>query len=145
MVSTSSAEVEYRSLTSTCKELWWVSYVLKDLQVNVQLPMTLFCDNKSAIMIANNSYQHERTKHIKTDIHFTRDQISMGFLTLSHINSVTQLAEMFTKPLPKHILIYQVGSCSISNLRRRGRGACIGNESYSFMYYLLAISNSIFR
>ena len=76
-----------------------MGFLCSQLQVDVQLPMTLFCDNKSAIMIANNSYQREQTKHIETDIHFTRNQISVGFLTLSHINSATQLADMFTKLL----------------------------------------------
>ena len=35
----------------------------------------LFCDNKSAIMLASDSVLHERSKHIKVDIHFIREKV----------------------------------------------------------------------
>ena len=53
-VSRSSTEAEYRSMAATTCELLWLSYLLKDLKINVQGLVTLFCDNKSAQMIAAN-------------------------------------------------------------------------------------------
>lgn len=64
-------EGKYPSLATTSKELLWVSYVLKDLCVDIQSSNSLFCDNKYAIMIANNPCQRVGTKHIEIDVHFT--------------------------------------------------------------------------
>ncbi|GKC53963.1 retrovirus-related pol polyprotein from transposon TNT 1-94 [Tanacetum coccineum] len=47
-VPRSSTEAEYRSMTTTTCELLWLSFLLKDLGINVQFPITLFCDNKFA-------------------------------------------------------------------------------------------------
>jgi hypothetical protein len=37
--------------------------------------MRLYCDNKSAIGIAHNSVQHDRTKHVEVDKHFIKEKI----------------------------------------------------------------------
>lgn len=50
----SSTELEYRSMATTTCELVWLTYLLHDLQIPVQVPITLFCDNKVAQQIAAN-------------------------------------------------------------------------------------------
>ena len=47
-------------------------------------PVTLHCDNRSALHIARNPVFHERTKHIEVDCHFTRDKVMEGLLQLSY-------------------------------------------------------------
>lgn len=47
--------------------------------------MELFCDNKAAIQIAENSIFHDLTEHIKIDCHFVRDEIQKGFIKTMHI------------------------------------------------------------
>ena len=44
-VSRSSAEAEYRSLASTSCELLWISYILRDFDTIVPLPIPIWCDN----------------------------------------------------------------------------------------------------
>ncbi|GJX04059.1 retrovirus-related pol polyprotein from transposon TNT 1-94 [Tanacetum coccineum] len=51
-VSRSSTEAEYRSMAATTCELVWLTYLLKDLHINVQVPITLFC---GVIMIEPNT------------------------------------------------------------------------------------------
>ncbi|GKD69332.1 RNA-directed DNA polymerase, partial [Tanacetum coccineum] len=48
IVSRSSTKAEYRSMAARTYELVWLAYLLKDLHINVQVPITLFYDNKDA-------------------------------------------------------------------------------------------------
>lgn len=100
-VSRSSTEAEYRSMATTTCELLWLSFLLKDLHIPVKLPITLFCDNKSAQQIAANPCFHDRTKHMDIDCHFTREKIQDGFLQTAFIPSHLQLADIMTKALNK--------------------------------------------
>lgn len=72
VTSRSTAEAEYRALATTTCEVLWLHSLLKDLQVSISGPTTLFCDNKAAIDIAENPVYHARTKHIEIDCHFVR-------------------------------------------------------------------------
>lgn len=115
-VARSSAEAEYRALALTTCELLWLSYLLKDLQVQTLQPAHIFCDNQAAFHIANNPIFHERTKHIELDCHFIRDKISDGFLKLLPIRTHSQLADAFTKPLPANILFLLMSKMGILNI-----------------------------
>ncbi|GKB45962.1 hypothetical protein Tco_0896715 [Tanacetum coccineum] len=83
---------------TTC-ELVWLTYLLKDLHINVQVPITLFCDNKAAQQIAANPCYNERTKHLDIDSHFTGDKVQEGFLQTAYIPSHLQLADVMSKAL----------------------------------------------
>ena len=99
VTSKSSTEAEYRSMSQTTSEIVWLEGLLQDLDILVPRPISLFCDNKSAQYIAENEVFLERTKHLKLDCHYIRDHIVSAFISLSHINSSLQLADLMTKPL----------------------------------------------
>ena len=63
-------------------------------------PVTLHCDNQSALHIAKNSVFHERAKHIELDCHFTRDKVMEGLIELTYLPTSDQSADVFTKSLP---------------------------------------------
>ena len=48
-------------------ELLWLKIILDDLKIKWEGPMKLYYDKKSAINIAHNLVQHDRTKHIEID------------------------------------------------------------------------------
>lgn len=98
-VSKSTAEAEYRSMSYTSSEMIWVANLLKDLGIQVSLPIPLYCDNRAAEHIAQNLVYHERTKHLDIDCHFVRDKLQEGFLIPKHVRSGLQLADIMTKPL----------------------------------------------
>ncbi|RVW98037.1 Retrovirus-related Pol polyprotein from transposon RE1 [Vitis vinifera] len=100
-VARSSTEVEYRALADTTSELLWLRWLLKDLGVSTSSTTPLYCDNQSAIHIAHNDVFHERTKHIEIDCHFIRYHLVHGALKLFSVSSKDQLADIFTKSLPK--------------------------------------------
>ena len=68
---------------------------LKDYDVSLGT-VPLLCDNESAIKIANNPVQHNRTKHIDIRHHFLRDHVANGDIALTHVGTMAQLADIFT-------------------------------------------------
>lgn len=79
-VSKSSLEAEYRAMSQAASEVIWFVRLLEELGVASMKPVTLHCNNQSAIHIGKNPVFHERTKHIEIDCHFTRDKILEGLL-----------------------------------------------------------------
>ncbi|PON56572.1 hypothetical protein PanWU01x14_179850 [Parasponia andersonii] len=72
VVARSSAESEFKAMAQGVCELLWLKIILDDLKVKYEGPMKLYCDNKSAINIAHNPVQHDRTKHNEIDRHFIK-------------------------------------------------------------------------
>ena len=101
IVSRSSAEAECRSMAMTTCELTWLKALLESLGVSHLAPMSLHCDNQSALHMSQNPVFHERTKHIEVDCHFIRDAIVAGSITTKFVTSSLQLADIFTKALGK--------------------------------------------
>ncbi|KAG7560507.1 Retrotransposon gag domain [Arabidopsis thaliana x Arabidopsis arenosa] len=116
IVSKSSAEAEYRSMSMATDELVWLTNFLQELKVKLSKPTLLFCDNTAAIHIANNPVFHERTKHIEKDCHSVRERLLAGLFQLFHVPTDLQLADPFTKPLypaPFHRLFGKMGLLNI--------------------------------
>ncbi|GJW81432.1 ribonuclease H-like domain-containing protein [Tanacetum coccineum] len=61
-------------VSATC-EVIWVLKILKDLDLDGLVPVTLFCDNKSAIEIAANPVMYEKTKHFDIDVHLVKEKV----------------------------------------------------------------------
>jgi len=68
-------------------ELLWMKIILDDLKIKYEAHMGLVCDNKSAIIIAHNPIQHDRTKHIKIDRHFIKEKLDNGLIATEYIPS----------------------------------------------------------
>jgi len=98
-ISRSSSEVEYRALTNIACEVQWLQYLLTDLHHTASLPIHLYCDNQSAIKIAQNPTFHERTKHIEIDCHLIREKVQNGIIHLMPIASKDQWSDIHTKAL----------------------------------------------
>ncbi|XP_017221183.1 uncharacterized mitochondrial protein AtMg00810-like [Daucus carota subsp. sativus] len=122
-VSKSSSEAEYRAMAAAASEVTWAVRLLEDLGVTELKPVTLHCDNQSALYIAKNLVFHERTKHIELDCHFTRDKVLEALLQLTYLPTKSQLADVFTKVSPSvqfNSLLTKLGVCSSDTPNLRG-------------------------
>ncbi|GJU84131.1 hypothetical protein Tco_1291677 [Tanacetum coccineum] len=64
----------------------------------------LYCDNKSAIALSCNNVKNSRSKRIDIRHHFIREQVKNGVVELYFMTTDYQLADMFTKALPRERL-----------------------------------------
>ncbi|CAL1397374.1 unnamed protein product [Linum trigynum] len=131
-VSRSSCEAEYRALAFSACELQWILYLLHDFQVMHPQPAHLYCDNQSAIYIADNPTFHERTKHIELDCHLVRDKLQAKILKLFHVSSNHQLADLFTKPLSPAPFLQLLSKLGVLNLCPPACGGVTGIKSLKF-------------
>jgi hypothetical protein len=116
-VARSSAEAEYRALTTLTSELLWVKQLLRAFEIPTDGIM-VFCDSQAAIQMANNPTCNQRSKHIDIDCHFLREHVQSKFLELIHVASQDQLVDAFTKPLHRPLfssLISKMGTLDIGN------------------------------
>ncbi|RVX19578.1 Copia protein [Vitis vinifera] len=84
--------IKFRAIAQGLCELLWLKIILDDLRIKWDGPMKLYCDNKSAINIAHNPIQHDRTKHIEIDRHFIKEKLEEGVVCMSYVPSEHQLA-----------------------------------------------------
>lgn len=87
-------------MSAVVGEVTWVVRLFEELKVANLKPVTLHCDNHSAIHIAKNSVHRERTKHIEIDVHFTRDKVLEGLWQITYLPTSSHLTDVFTKILP---------------------------------------------
>ncbi|GBM60262.1 Retrovirus-related Pol polyprotein from transposon TNT 1-94 [Araneus ventricosus] len=102
-VSTSTTEAEYIATSTAVKEVLWLRQLLQDVS-EIELcdeGITLFVDNQSAIKLIKNPVFHKRTKHIDVRYHFIREKCDDGSVNIKYVKSEEQLADIFTKALPK--------------------------------------------
>jgi hypothetical protein len=78
-------------------ELLCLKSMLVELRLDQGARMKLWCDNKSAISIANNPVQHDRTKHIEINKFFIKEKLNSGLLELGHVSTKEQVANCLTK------------------------------------------------
>ncbi|CAI0377901.1 unnamed protein product [Linum tenue] len=114
-VSRSSSEAEYRALAQVVCEVQWLRNLLLEMGVQVPLSINLFCDNKSALHIAENPVFHERTKHIEIDCHVIRERLKSGLAKLSHIRTDDQVADIFTKGVTRYRLKFLLDKLGVFN------------------------------
>ncbi|GKF52363.1 uncharacterized mitochondrial protein-like protein, partial [Tanacetum coccineum] len=100
-ISRSSCESEYRAMANTAAEIVWITHILRELHALPPDRPTLLCDNKSALFMTQNPVSHKRAKHIDLDYHFIRELVSSGKLYTKFVPTNLQVADIFTKSLPR--------------------------------------------
>ncbi|GJT86297.1 hypothetical protein Tco_1068014 [Tanacetum coccineum] len=103
----STTEVEYVSLSACCAQVIWMRTQLLDYGYKYN-KILMYCDSKSVIAISCNLVQHSRTKHINIRYHFIKEHVEKGTVKLYFVRTEYQLADLFTKDLPKECFEYLV-------------------------------------
>ena len=113
-VALSTTEAEYIAMGESVSQLLWMIHTLEDYGFSYK-KLQVLCDNISTINLTKNPVHHSRTKHIEVKHHFIRDHVAKGDIVLNYVESKSNLADIFTKPLPEN---------EFSHLRRE-LGMCV--------------------
>jgi hypothetical protein len=97
--STTSAEV--MAAAEASKEGVWIKKFLEELGVvpSSEGPLELFCDNSSSISQIKEPKSHHKTKYMDRKYFVTRDFIDEGKIALLWVDTNSNTADPFTKPL----------------------------------------------
>ncbi|KAJ9552322.1 hypothetical protein OSB04_016367 [Centaurea solstitialis] len=124
VVSRSSAEAEYRGIANVVAEAAWLRNLLLELYCPLSRATVVFCDNVSAMYLASNPVQHQRTKHVEIDLHFVRERVAIGHVRVLHVPSAYQYADIFTKGLPTSLFLDFRNSLNIRLPPDQTTGVC---------------------
>ena len=91
---------EFKALSSGIDKKKCTRGILKDLHIQYEEPMRVFCYNKSAIFIAQDPVNHDRTKHIDIDRFYIKEKLEKKVLSIEYIPSMEQCADVLTEGLP---------------------------------------------
>ncbi|GJX71168.1 retrovirus-related pol polyprotein from transposon TNT 1-94 [Tanacetum coccineum] len=112
----SSTEAEYIALSGCCAQILWMRSQLTDYGFKFN-KIPLYCDNKSAIALCCNNVHHSISKHIDVRYHFIKEQLENRVVELYFVRTEYQLANIFTKALPRerfNFLVNKLGMKSMS-------------------------------
>lgn len=104
-IALSSTEAEYVSLATACTELIWLKGLLKELNVLVNEPITVYEDNQSCIHVLE-KWEHKRLKHVDVKYNFVRDLHNNKIINVRYINTKEQKADILTKGLTTQAFDY---------------------------------------
>ena len=76
------------------------AFLIKELGLGDNFPISLACDNKAARDLAYNPEHHPRTKHIDRRHFYVRELVELGCIEVPFVATVDNLADFFTKSLP---------------------------------------------
>ena len=107
--------------SETSKEVVWLWKFLSGLEVipGMDRPITLYCDNTTAIANTKDSRHQKRSKHIDRKYHIIRGFVESGDVAVVKIASEDNLANSFTKTLVARSFerhIKSMGMCNMSHL-----------------------------
>lgn len=87
----------------------------------LSLPIPVYEDNNSCMLLAKHPVFHQRTKHIDIRYHFIREHIIQNKVKLCQIVTNYQVADMLIKGLNKKKFLHLRGLAGMTNIRIKRR------------------------
>ena len=100
-VALSTCEAEYVALSDAAKAALWVTQMLDEIGMPLDLPVQFHEDNKAVTDLVKHPGASRRTRHVAIRYHHVQELHANGFLRVKHIGTKKQHADILTKTLPK--------------------------------------------
>jgi hypothetical protein len=102
-VKLSSSNAEYIAISEVVKEIKFIYYLLREIGIEVNLPITVKTDNVGAMFMAQNASSGVRTRHIDTRYHYVRENSEEGIINIKFFKSIEKDPDIFTKNISQEI------------------------------------------
>ncbi|GKB75465.1 retrotransposon protein, putative, ty1-copia subclass [Tanacetum coccineum] len=102
-IAMSATEAEYIAASEAAMEAIWIRKFISGLGIipTINEPIKMFCDNSTALLIANEPGVQRGARHYHKRYHYVRECIVLGEINLLKVYTDDNLADPFTKALPK--------------------------------------------
>jgi hypothetical protein len=101
IVALSTSESEYIALAHIRTEVRWYRNLYSELQIPLNIPITIRSDSLGAISMANNPFISPKSRHIDLKYHSIRQLIDTKTIIIEPICDADQTADILTKALPR--------------------------------------------
>jgi transposase InsO family protein len=100
-VALSTVEAEYVAMSRCAQQMVWMHSWLDEVEVEYSVPGLIRGDNRGAVALTKNTKDHGKVKHIDIRHHYIRELLRSGAIAIEQVSSLDNLADLFTKPLPR--------------------------------------------
>jgi len=98
--STSSTHSEVRALYSLVKEIIFIMTLCEELKVQLRLPSIIMEDNSATVQLAQEEASYlKKCKHFLMLIHYIKEQVISGLISIKKIRGDKNAADLLTKRL----------------------------------------------
>ncbi|GJX46772.1 retrotransposon protein, putative, ty1-copia subclass [Tanacetum coccineum] len=99
----SATEAEYIAASEAAMEAVWIRKFISGLGIvpTINEPIIMFCDNSVALHFANEPGVHKGARHYHRRYYYVRESIALGEIRFLKVHTNDNLADPFTKALPK--------------------------------------------
>jgi hypothetical protein len=104
-VALSTSEAETNAAVEAVKQIMFLRLFLREVGLTQYNPTVVHEDNAAALSFSQNSGNSKKTKHYQMKVHFLREQVDLGAFEMAKVTTVDQLADTFTKALPKDAFV----------------------------------------
>ncbi len=106
-IALSTTEAEYIASSQAMREVLPIVWLVQEAHghgINVltkppKVHCKIFEDNEGAIEIAKVPKMRPVTKHLNSKYHHFREEVKKGTVSIYHVGTKEQIADIFTKPL----------------------------------------------
>lgn len=99
LTATSSTDAEVLAMVESLKQATWIRNIITELRITQLSVITLYQDNKSAIIMVETDSKNKRSKHILSKITYAKELHKFGILSVEYMNTMNMVADLLTKPL----------------------------------------------
>jgi hypothetical protein len=99
-VSHSSCESEIKAIDETVRQAVWLRGFLSELGFPQNEPTVIFTDSISAKTLIDSFNIGNNSAHLVMRINYLHEMVENGTVQLKYIDTLNQIADILTKPLP---------------------------------------------